>query len=112
MMNQLTMFEPDTTEQVAALDKRRRSKPEMPQPPGKGPTKTKRKNDCVKIIAELRKCEEVSSLRLRELIPASLTQRISDLRKDGYRIHCSQTSGSTCGMYSLENPSHQGTKYP
>lgn len=35
----------------------------------------------------------VTSLRMREICPSSLTQRVSDLRKDGHEIECRNVGG-------------------
>ena len=35
----------------------------------------------------------VTALRMREICPSSLTQRISDLRKEGHAITCRKESG-------------------
>ena len=99
------------TDAVKKTAARRKSQPEPLQPPGKGPTKSKRKSDCQEILKVLRQCDSVSSLRLREMLPASLTQRISDLRADGYKIDCQQASGSACGLYTLKNKNHVGKKF-
>ncbi len=113
MTQQQTLFDTGekNTAEVARLEERRRSKPEMPTPPKQGPTKSKRYEDCMTILNILRNCDSVSSRLLREKLPHSMTQRMSDLRGDGYVIDCYQPTGSACGLYTLKNPAHRGKKY-
>lgn len=43
----------------------------------------------------------VTALRMREICPSSLTQRISDLRKEGHAIECRNEGGYN--TYHLES---------
>ena len=45
----------------------------------------------------------VTTLRMREICPTSLTQRISDLRAEGYKIIC-RRSEAGYNTYYLEKP--------
>lgn len=44
----------------------------------------------------------VTALRMREICPSSLTQRISDLRKEGHNIVCRNESGYNTYHLSTE----------
>lgn len=110
MSRQTTLFEDDTknADEVRRLEGRRHSKPSAVEPPAE----TKHAH-CMIILSLLRDChpESVSSLLLREKVPLSASQRISSLRDDGYDIVCKRQAGTACGLYTLNNPEHQGEKY-
>ena len=100
MTTQRTLFDTGLTPEAAEFQSQ--------QP---GPTPRKRHADCLIVLGILRACESVSSLRLRAVLPCSATQRISDLRDDGYVIDCQRPSGSACGLYTLKNREHRGQKF-
>lgn len=111
-MSQQMLFGLSDGSEVKEL-KERRKKPEPPPQPSnvREPSADRKAADCALILKTLRECDDVSSLRLRELVPLSLTQRISDLRKDGYQIENRRTEGTSLSLYELKNPQHHGKKY-
>jgi len=48
--------------------------------------------------------EGVTTLRMREICPALLTQRISDLRKEGHKIVCRAVGNSNWYFLEETNP--------
>ena len=68
------------------------------------PTESQRAAQKREILQALRWAGElgVTALRMREICPSSLTQRISDLRKEGHNIVCRSESGYNVYHLSTE----------
>lgn len=73
-----------------------------PEPQRFEPTESQKAIQKARLLEVLQSAGEsgVSGLLVREICPCSATQRISDLRKDGYVIECEKVGGGS--LYYLK----------